>query len=165
MKKLSSYEKAEMCERALEDSGLIPKAYLSDKKEWLIKVIDYCGERISQPDKIIEYAGFLFKKEIEFDLKSAKKHLYKENAITSLEIMIDFLEKTDSFNRESLEEQTKIISEKSGIKLGKLIQPLRIACTGSAVSFGIFEILETLGKEETIRRAVLALEAAKKNIQ
>ena len=38
------------------------------------------------------------------------------------------------------------------INLGKLAQPLRAATTGKSVSPGLYEVMEVLGKEETLNR-------------
>lgn len=42
--------------------------------------------------------------------------------------------------------------ETSGAKLGSVAQPLRAALTGRATSPGIFDVLETLGREESMAR-------------
>ncbi|HKY85336.1 MAG TPA: glutamate--tRNA ligase [Pseudorhodoplanes sp.] len=44
------------------------------------------------------------------------------------------------------------LAEQSGAKLGTLAQPLRAALTGRATSPGIFEVLELLGKDESLAR-------------
>jgi glutamyl-tRNA synthetase len=52
--------------------------------------------------------------------------------------------------------------ETTGLKLGKIAQPVRLALTGKTVSPGIFEILNVLGKEksmERLRSAVSFIEA------
>ena len=51
--------------------------------------------------------------------------------------------------------------EATGLKLGKIAQPVRLALTGKTVSPGIFEILNVLGKEKSLdrlRRAVSFIE-------
>jgi glutamyl-tRNA synthetase len=40
----------------------------------------------------------------------------------------------------------------TGLKLGKIAQPVRVALTGKTVSPGIFEIIEVLGKKRVISR-------------
>jgi glutamyl-tRNA synthetase len=52
----------------------------------------------------------------------------------------------------TLEATIRTLAETSGLKLGKLAQPLRAALTGSTVSPPIFEVAEILGKEETLGR-------------
>ena len=39
-----------------------------------------------------------------------------------------------------------------GLQQGKLNQPLRVAVTGSTIGAGIYETIELLGKERTLKR-------------
>ena len=43
-------------------------------------------------------------------------------------------------------------AEALGVKLGDLAQPLRAALTGRATSPGIFEVMEILGRDESLGR-------------
>lgn len=51
-----------------------------------------------------------------------------------------------------LEAFVKTYAEKKALKLKDIAQPLRVALTGSTVSPSLFEVMEVLGKEETLRR-------------
>ncbi len=51
-----------------------------------------------------------------------------------------------------LEEAVRVLAEERGLGLGKLAQPLRAAIAGSNVSPGIFDVMEVLGREETMTR-------------
>ena len=44
------------------------------------------------------------------------------------------------------------VAESSGVKLGKLAQPLRAALTGRTTSPGIFDVLALLGRDESLAR-------------
>jgi glutamyl-tRNA synthetase len=66
-------------------------------------------------------------------------------------------------NEKTLEDAFKETMEQTGLKLGKIAQPARVAITGKTVSPGIFEMIETLGKEETVRRLRNAVEFIKDN--
>ena len=46
----------------------------------------------------------------------------------------------------------RAVAEAEGAKLGAMAQPLRAALTGAAVSPGIFEVIEALGRDETLGR-------------
>ena len=48
--------------------------------------------------------------------------------------------------------------EKTGLKFGKIAQPVRVALTGGTISPGIFEMIEVLGKEKTLLRLKKAIE-------
>ncbi len=51
-----------------------------------------------------------------------------------------------------LKPPSKPMRRNSGIKLGKLAQPLRAALTGTSTSPPIFDVLEVLGREEAMAR-------------
>jgi glutamyl-tRNA synthetase len=52
----------------------------------------------------------------------------------------------------SLETALRGVAEKKGLNLGALAQPLRAALTGATASPGLFEVMEVLGREETLGR-------------
>jgi glutamyl-tRNA synthetase len=52
----------------------------------------------------------------------------------------------------ALEAQIKSHAEANGLKLGSVAQPLRAALTGRAVSPPVFDVLEVLGREESLAR-------------
>ena len=52
----------------------------------------------------------------------------------------------------STEAAVRDYAEASGLKLGQVAQPLRAALTGRATSPGIFDVLEVLGRDESLAR-------------
>ncbi len=64
------------------------------------------------------------------------------------------------WSAESAETAVRAAAEAAGEKLGALAQPLRAALTGSTVSPGIFEVLDVLGKAESLGRIDDSLERA-----
>lgn len=52
----------------------------------------------------------------------------------------------------STEAAVRAYSEETGAKLGQVAQPLRAALTGRATSPGIFDVLEALGRDESMAR-------------
>jgi glutamyl-tRNA synthetase len=53
---------------------------------------------------------------------------------------------------EQLDKAARSIAERAGIKLSAVAQPLRAALTGRATSPGIFDVMQVLGKDESIAR-------------
>jgi glutamyl-tRNA synthetase len=47
--------------------------------------------------------------------------------------------------------------EKTGLKLGKIAQPVRVALTGRAASPGIFEVTSILGRTSVLDRIDVAI--------
>lgn len=62
------------------------------------------------------------------------------------------LEAQTDFSHAATMELCKGYALETGKKLGDIAQPLRAALSGRAVSPGIFEVMEILGKEETLGR-------------
>ena len=58
----------------------------------------------------------------------------------------------DLWGQETTENAVKQLAETQDIKLGNLAQPLRAALSGSNVSPGIFDVMDVLGREETLGR-------------
>ena len=52
----------------------------------------------------------------------------------------------------ALETAVKAFAEESGLKLGKVAQPLRAALTGRSVSPPVFDVMVVLGREESLAR-------------
>src|SRR3954471_8995726 len=52
----------------------------------------------------------------------------------------------------ALEAELRRFAESGGLKLGAIAQPLRAALTGSLASPGLFEVMEVLGREESLAR-------------
>lgn len=62
------------------------------------------------------------------------------------------LKDLDSFSHDEIATAMRATAEENGVKLGDIAQPLRVALTGRTVSPSIFEVMEVLGKEETLKR-------------
>ncbi len=62
------------------------------------------------------------------------------------------LEATSDFSHEATMALCKAYGEKIGKKLGDVAQPLRAALSGKLVSPGVFEVMEILGKDESLGR-------------
>ena len=63
----------------------------------------------------------------------------------------------EDFSRENIKEGFDRVIENTGLKLGKIAQPARVALTGSTKSPGIFEVMEILGKDTVLSRLEKAI--------
>ncbi len=96
-------------------------------------------------------AVFYFQDAVSYDEKAAKKFL-KPSLLEPIELLTKELEALDHFDEHNLENAFKKVMEITGLKLGKIAQPVRVALTGTTVSPGIFEIINVLGKKRVISR-------------
>ena len=80
------------------------------------------------------------------------KGLLNEEGKAALRELHPLLAASAEWQAASLEQAVKAHSEATGIKLGKYAQPLRAALTGTSTSPGIFDVLEVLGRDESLGR-------------
>lgn len=100
---------------------------------------------------LLEGAGFLFaKRPLALDDKAAA--LLDEEGRRLLGEVLPALEQVEDWTPARLEAAVRACADRLDVKLGKLAQPLRAALTGRGVSPGIFEVLEVLGREESLAR-------------
>ena len=62
------------------------------------------------------------------------------------------MEEVSDWTLENIEAAYRGLIEREGIKGGAIIHPTRLALTGKTVGPGLFEIIEILGKDESVAR-------------
>ncbi len=72
----------------------------------------------------------------------------------------DLLATLEPWEATAIDEALRALAEELGEKPRQAFQPIRLAVTGSKVSPGLFESIELLGREETLRRLTAAVPAA-----
>ncbi len=158
MKKKSTDEKIELVIPFLEKAGLIKPPVDDATRDYLRKIIEVIGERLKMPGQIIEYGGFFFRDTVEYDEESADKFLRAHYVAPAFRLLEERLHKLEKFDEEGVEKVVRGLASEMGLKARDLIQPVRVALTGSRVSPGLFETVVLLGKDRVIRR----LEEARK---
>ncbi len=78
-----------------------------------------------------------------------------------LEALAERFDSAMNFSKDTLEGIFKAVLEEKGLKMGQLAQPVRVALTGRAVSPGIFEVIDLLGRDATMRRLRKGIELAR----
>lgn len=82
--------------------------------------------------------------------KAAK--LLNQEALSHVQQFRAILADLDDWSATASHDAAKQFAEDAGLKLGKVAQPLRAALTGSNVSPPIFEVMEILGRDESLAR-------------
>jgi glutamyl-tRNA synthetase len=92
--------------------------------------------------------------QIAYDPQAVEKVLKKNNneGITVLRDLREVFAAQTDWRHDTLETAVKQYGEQKQLGLGKVAQPIRVAISGTTVSPPIFESLEFLGKERTLRR-------------
>ncbi len=123
---------------------------------WLKKLVKMLTERSHTLVEMKNAAIPFIAEEIQMDEKATVKHLTPDVAPLLTELA-GTLRTLEPFTRDGIEKAFNDLVAAKGIKLGKLAQPVRVALTGGTVSPGIYDVIEVMGKEKTVRRIEKAL--------
>ena len=145
----------ELLQRHLEKMGLSVKA-----PEKLPAIVELFRERDKTLEEMAKSTAFMFREEPEFDETASGKFLTEANR-KLLESIIRHLRECEPFIHDAVEKAIQDVMAETGLKMGKVAQPIRVAITGGTVSPSVFEILPLLGKEETLKRLQDALNLLK----
>ncbi len=92
----------------------------------------------------------------ELDPKARGKFLTKDTG-PILQAIRDGIATMGAIDTEPLEKLFHGEAEKRGLGLGKVAQPVRVALTGGTASPGMYDVVQILGKDETLKRLDEAL--------
>ncbi|HEY0530600.1 MAG TPA: glutamate--tRNA ligase [Actinoplanes sp.] len=107
--------------------------------------------RIAVLAEIVDYVDFFFLDEPVRDEASWAKAM-KGDAAEILDATADAFEALDDWSAEPLKATLEQVGLARELKLGKTQAPVRVAVTGRSVGLPLFESLEVLGRERTLRR-------------
>ena len=116
----------------------------------LLRIISLMKERAVFVKDIYNDGKFFFEAPTQYDEKALKK-AWNEAAV---EMMNEFsLKLQDSvFEPETLKQDIHDFAETKGLGMGKIMMPLRLALVGELKGPDVPDIMQILGKEETIAR-------------
>ena len=132
------------------------RGYDVDDDRYLADVIGTLTVRSKTLLEMADKAAFYFEDPPQYDEKAAQKFLTPENR-PLLEKIAAAVDGLTDFTQESLEKAFQAILDDTGLKFGKIAQPLRVAITGRTESPGIFETMIVLGRSAVSRRLAAAL--------
>jgi glutamyl-tRNA synthetase len=119
-----------------------------------VEVLNEIPEQIDFFQALPEYNNDLY--------NHKKMKTNPENSLESLEMILPILENHNNWTLDSLHELVLGFVSEKGIKNGLMLWPLRTALSGKASTpGGAFEIMDILGKEESLKRIRLGIEQLK----
>jgi glutamyl-tRNA synthetase len=108
-------------------------------------------ERAKTLVELLDSANFLFaQRPLPLDEKAAGALTADARAL--LGRLSPRLAALDTVTAADAEREVRAFAEEAGVKLGQVAQPLRAALTGRLVSPPIFDVLEALGRDESLAR-------------
>ena len=132
----------------------IDKAYPGVERSYAEKVIKCFLDRMKTITDIVPLSEYFFKDDFAVDNDVKAKYLDKPGVKELMAKLTAKLKKCDPFIKESIEKAFKGLAEEQKIKLGEVIHPARALLTGRAESPGIYDVVEVLGKEKTLKRLI-----------
>ncbi|MDF2753845.1 MAG: glutamyl-tRNA synthetase [Gaiellaceae bacterium] len=146
LRELSPEEYADRVVEYVRDAGL-------DWDEELVRrAAPLVQEKIEKLDQFPNYTRFFF--------EEVSPAVPLDGAGSVLEQAEQTLAGVEPFEAEPIERELRSLAERLELKPREAFQPIRIAVTGSKVSPGLFESLELLGRDETLRRLATVRGAA-----
>ncbi len=122
----------------------------------LHSIVLHMRERSDTLAGMVEQSRYFFTDDFEYEEKASTKFL-GESSEQILSVLKDKLASAEDFSHGSLQDSFSQVMESTGLKLGKIAQPARVALTGSMKSPGIFDVIEILGRRKVLRRLERAL--------
>ena len=135
----------------LPDGGAMLARIGGDGWAKLERAMPGLKERAKTLVELLDNAAFLFAdRPIALD-KAATKVLDRPGR-DMLTRLLPRLEAVEPWTYQTLEAAVRGFADETGVKLSNVAQPLRAALTGRSTSPGIFDVLEVLGRGESLAR-------------
>ena len=128
---------------------------LSVTEEKLTKVVSLIKERANFVSDFWELSDYFFVAPTSYDEKAAKN--WKEDTPNLMQQLISVIENIGDFTSGNIETIVKDWMTKNEIGMGKVMQPFRLSLVGALKGPHLFDIVEMIGKDETIKRLEKAI--------
>lgn len=135
----------------IESRGAIPLDLTSEQKAKLLAALPGLKERAKTLVELADSAQYLFvARPLALDEKASQ--ILDADARAVIGALLPRFESLEEWSAATTEAAVREHAESSGLKLGKIAQPLRAALTGRSTSPGVFDVLAVLGKDESLGR-------------
>ncbi len=143
--KKSAEEVAELFRKDLDARGI------DYSKFDIVRICELMKERISFIHEMWDETRFFFETPTLFDEKFKKKAC-KEDTAEVLKELVNILDKCPDFKPETTEGAVKAWIEGNEWGFGKVMSPFRLAIVGEGKGPSVFDMIEVIGKDETLKR-------------
>ncbi len=158
LSQMSGTRIAAMIEPLIIEAGVATGGVLQGRQDWLSRVADSLKTRSKTLRELAERARPFFPGPVRLEPEAAAKH-WKDRAAVGerLRRLHRVLSDVTSWEEAELEGRLRELAEDMQVGAGKIIHPLRVALTGSAVSPGIFELMKLMGRDLVLERITAAI--------
>jgi glutamyl-tRNA synthetase len=120
-------------------------------------IIDLVKERAVFVPDLWEQSYFFFVAPTEYAAKSRKKN-WKQDTPEHMKALMEVLQKIDDFSSAKTEEVVKAWIMSNEYSMGKIMNAFRLCIVGDSKGPHMFDIISTIGKEETLARLQKGIE-------
>jgi glutamyl-tRNA synthetase len=144
----------------LQRAKLVADPPHCDTAPYVTRILEAAGDRVKVAGDILDFDDFFVAEEnLDFDEGALEKRLRKPAGARDLLAKYrDALTSVEPFAVADLEKMTHAFVESNGVRIGDIVHAVRVAITGKAVGFGLFDTLAILGRERCLARIDRALE-------
>jgi glutamyl-tRNA synthetase len=121
----------------------------------LERVVFLIKERAHFVNEFWDLADYFFEAPTSYDEKASKN--WKEDTPGLMQLVVSELEKIEDFTSLNIETELKSWMTTHEIGMGKVMQPLRLSLVGALKGPHLFDIIELIGKKETLKRIEKAI--------
>ena len=140
-------------------SPILEEKGISASLEVTSRIVSLIKERANFVSEFWDLTDFFFQSPTSYDEKASKN--WKEETPALMQELISVLENIEDFTSANIETIVKDWLTKNEIGMGKVMQPFRLSLVGALKGPHLFDIVEIIGKEETISRIQKAISTLK----
>lgn len=120
------------------------------EQDKLVRIVSLIKERAHFVSEFWELSDYFFEAPEVYDEKASKN--WKDQTPDLMSNLFQLLEDIEDFTSHNIEAVVKDWMAKNEIGMGKVMPPLRLSLVGTLKGADLFDIMELIGKEETIAR-------------
>lgn len=159
IKSTDNADLVQLFKTALNRQGIV-----ATQQAALEKVVDLQKERVKTIEEMAQGSEYFFDEFDSYEEKPAKKFL----TTTTLPVLQSMREKfaaVSEWHASNIHAEIQHYSEQSGLKMGKIGPPIRVAVCGSANSPSIDITLELIGKNRVLKRIDRAIQHIQSQVE
>src|SRR5690606_20287187 len=155
--RMSAEELEPFVREVLEEAGIWNPDWEAAGRQHFLSTIELIKSRVYLLTDFATFGRAYFTEDFEYTEAARKRYLEpseeeRSPLVEGLQELRDAYRTLEPFDLGSTEECLRAIAERKGIKPGLFIGAVRVATTGQVKAPGIFDVLVTLGREQTVTR-------------
>jgi len=146
-----------LCIPYLKEAGFITDADISNRYDWIQKIISATRGNIDYLAQITDHVGIFCNETIEFENDQAREIVEAEGVQEVLKAFREKVTEAETIDLEFAKTVFKAVQKDTGAKGKGLFMPIRVALTGQSHGPEMPDIIQILGKDGMVNRLNLLI--------